>query len=204
MTRKIPEHLENPVDNIIYKNINSISKLARKFKLTPNMITTLSAIFGFAAIYFILKDKFIVGAVLYFISYYFDCLDGFYARKYDMVTKFGDYYDHIKDILIFGALIYVLLKKKLYPGFIFVVPIILLTIAHFGCQELYYNKNESGSLSMTKFFCPCKADKSNLEAVLRCTRWLGSGTLILLFCIYLASYEFSEKEKEKKKKNLKV
>jgi phosphatidylglycerophosphate synthase len=200
MTRKIPEHLENPVDNLIYKNMNSISKLAREFKLTPNMITTLSAIFGFVAIYFILKDKFIIGAVLYFISYYFDCLDGFYARKYDMVTKFGDYYDHIKDVFIFGALIYVLLKKKLYTGFIFVVPIILLTIAHFGCQELYYNKNESGSLNITKYFCPCKNDKSNLEEVLRCTRWLGSGTLILLFCIYLASYEFSEKNQNKNTK----
>ena len=34
------------------------------------------------------------------LSYFFDCMDGNFARTYKMQTKFGDYYDHIKDVII--------------------------------------------------------------------------------------------------------
>ena len=118
MVRKIPENLENPIDNLIYKDIDKVSSIFKKYNFTPNMLTTISAFFGFLSIYAICKDKFLSGGILYFISYYFDCLDGYYARKYDMVTKFGDYYDHISDtvkiITIICTLYYIDSGKLLF------------------------------------------------------------------------------------------
>ena len=47
-----------------------------------------------------LAFNYIISAILYLTRYIFDCIDGFYARKYNMTTVFGDWYDHISDILI--------------------------------------------------------------------------------------------------------
>ena len=33
-----------------------------------------------------------------FVGYFFDCMDGHFARKYNMVTEFGDMYDYITDL----------------------------------------------------------------------------------------------------------
>ena len=40
----------------------------------------------------------------------YDVLDGNYAKKYKMVTKFGDLYDHIKDISVNILLVFVFYK----------------------------------------------------------------------------------------------
>jgi phosphatidylglycerophosphate synthase len=192
--RKIPEHIENPIDNIIYQSIDSSAILFRKMNFTPNMITTISTLFGVLSIYSLYKDKFALAGILYFISYYFDCLDGYYARKYDMVSKLGDYYDHVKDIAIFSGIIIMLFKKRIFPGLIFFIPIVILTFIHFGCQEIYYNKNESDSLKFTTYFCPVKNDKNKLEKMMKFTRYFGSGTLVLLFCIYLIILEKCKKQ----------
>jgi len=193
--RKIPEEFENPIDNLIYKSVDDCCIYLKKLNFTPNMITTLSAIFGLLSIYFICQEKFILGGGLYFISYYFDCVDGYYARKYDMVTEFGDWYDHAKDVLVFAGIVWVLIYKKLYSGLIFLVPILLLTFIHFGCQEIYYDKGESKTLnftkSFTKYFCRINIDnKESISHMMQTTKYFGCGTLILLFSVYIASYQF--------------
>lgn len=190
--RKIPEHIENPVDNLIYSSVDGLCKTLKKFNFTPNMITTLSAFFGLLSIYLICKEKFLLGGIMYFISYYFDCVDGYYARKYDMVTKFGDYYDHVKDVVVFIGIVWVLIYKRLYSGIFFLIPVVLLMLSHFGCQEIYYGKeDESTSLKMLQKMCPAERGE-NLEKVMRFTRWFGCGTFALLFSIYVASYQFSK------------
>ena len=47
---------------------------------------------------FFLKNKTKV-SMFYLDS--FDVLDGNYARNYKMVTQFGDYFDHIKDLIVY-------------------------------------------------------------------------------------------------------
>jgi len=46
------------------------------------------------------ENQFALSAFSYLISYMFDCWDGYYARKYNMESKFGDYYDHVSDMFI--------------------------------------------------------------------------------------------------------
>ena len=54
---------------------------------------------GFSSAYFIYTHQFLLSAALFIFAYIFDCLDGYVARTYNMVTKFGDYYDHVTDVL---------------------------------------------------------------------------------------------------------
>lgn len=189
--RKIPEHLESPVDNLIYSTIDEVSELFYKWRWSPNMITTLSSFFGLLSVYLLYIDKFILAGIMYFISYYFDCLDGYYARKYNMVTEFGDYYDHFKDVSVFILLGIVLFKKKLYTGLLFFIPLILIMCVHFGCQEIYYGKNESGTLNFTKNIACKFVDNKNVEKVMKFTRHFGCGTIIFLFCIYIMTRKIS-------------
>ena len=108
---KVGIEYENPIDNMCYDLAKSMLPYFRSMNFTPNGITTLSLLFGLAAICFLYNKQFIPFAIMYIISHFFDCLDGAYARKYDMVTDFGDWYDHITDWLVYSTIIYILYKK---------------------------------------------------------------------------------------------
>ena len=110
MSRKIPEKLDDNIDNIIIKYGRTLYPTFRKLNFTANDITTLSLISGFISVYFLYKKRYILSSIMYFVSYIFDCLDGNYARTYKLVSKFGDYYDHMKDLII-GIMIYYLLHN---------------------------------------------------------------------------------------------
>lgn len=194
MERKVPENLENPVDNLIYQDMDKVANFFKENNFTPNMLTSVSAFFGLLSIYSICKNRFMIAGILYFISYYFDCLDGYFARKYDMVTKFGDYYDHVKDILVFSGLVFVLFYKRLHIGLLFIIPFFFLMLVQFGCQEIYYNKDESDTLDFTRHLCPTE-DKEELEKIMKYTRYFGCGTVIVMFCLYLISLQFIKTQK---------
>ena len=97
--RKIPEKYENPIDNLLIEVCESSSEFAYNNGFTPNMITTLSNISCIITLIFLLKLKFYIAALFFLISYYFDCMDGYIARKYNQTSPLGDYYDHISDII---------------------------------------------------------------------------------------------------------
>ena len=124
---------------------------------------------------------------MYMISYYFDCMDDFFARKYKMYSKFGDLYDHIADIFKFSSISYILFTIN-YNKFIVYSPIVfilsILFNIHLGYQELYYDKDE------IKNICPIK-DKNNkdeISNILKYTRWFGCGTFNLIFSIIIYYY----------------
>ncbi len=183
--RKLPLHLECPIDNFIYKMVEPASRIFKKLNFTPNYITTISAIFGIISIYFLYNHNIPIFILFYLLSYFFDCVDGYYARKYNQVTVFGDYYDHIKDISI-NLIVFVILfyqmyqtKSKISCG-LFIV-IILLAFTHMGCQECYFKSNSSPSLGILNKLCPgCKYTSSNS---LKYTRHFGFGTLMLFVSI---------------------
>ena len=142
--RKIQKCHENPLDNILIGISDSLCPLFKKLGFTPNGITTLSLIFGLAAVYALYKGKVWGFAILYFISYFFDNMDGHYARKYGMTSKFGDYYDHIKDIVVVLVLLGVLITRNrcsrkvwITAGAILAVAFVLMS-AQLGCQEKIY------------------------------------------------------------------
>jgi len=142
--RKIPPEMEHPIDNI---NINigaSLSPYFKNLNFTPNTLTTISLITGLLSVYCYTQQNYIYSAILYYISYMFDCWDGYYARRYKMISKFGDKYDHIKDIVV-GLLIFWVLYKnyrkldnwQAYLPFGIIILTFISTV-HLGCQEKYY------------------------------------------------------------------
>jgi len=198
--RKLPDEYENPFDVLLYKLSDYLCPFAKSLGLTPNWITTLSNIFCIITVILLLKSYYIFAILTFLISYFFDCMDGHMARKYKMFSKYGDMYDHVSDIiksiLIFCTLIYIDYKK-----FIIVLPIIIIALIgcniQTGCQELYYDKNESPTLDICKNLCPVK-NKNNIELLLNTlhyTRFLGPGTLIITTCLIFLYYKFDKVKK---------
>lgn len=184
--RKIKKCHENPLDNILINISDHLCPFFKKLGFTPNGITTLSLLFGLVSIFCLYKGWIWSFAILYFISYFFDNMDGHYARKYNMTSKFGDYYDHLKDIIVVIALIVVLIirnrcsrKVWIISGIVVGIAFILMT-AQLGCQEKIYKKtddpnDESPSLSFTTNFCPFDPYEG-----CKYLKWFGCGTFILI------------------------
>lgn len=176
--KKIPDSQDNPIDVLNIKLCEKVCPFFKTLRFTPNGITTLSLIFGLVSIYFIWNYNWIGFGISYYISYFFDCLDGHYARKYKMVSKGGDLYDHIKDITVILLLIAtVIYRYKIIPGkkviiiVTLTVVMTLLMMAQLGCQEKLYPKSESNSISLTKKLCIGDANKT-----IYITKWFGCGT----------------------------
>lgn len=143
-------YLTYPVIDWFYQN-----------NFTPNIITTLSFISQLISINYLLKFQPMTFSFFYFLGYYFDCIDGPMARKYNMVTLFGDWYDHITDMICFSWIIYILINQYslLEHNFICIILLVYLLglIGYVGSQEKIYNKNNkdkqiSYSLYFTTFF----------------------------------------------------
>lgn len=105
---------------------------------TPNDLTTFGVGTSALALYFMYTGNFHGVLPFALLRWYFDYADGILARKYDQVTVFGDWYDHMND-LVFVTTIFIifLLKSKAYP---FVSAGLFLTFLGFnmiqtGCIE---------------------------------------------------------------------
>jgi len=120
-------------------------------------------------------------------------MDGYFARIYNMRSKFGSYYDVITDTLI-GLLFFylIIINKKIIKLklinikfliiFIFTT-LYLLFVYHFSCQEKYTkntNKiNVSEGLFMLKYI------NCNDVSIMKYTRYFGTGFLsIFLFLLF--------------------
>jgi cardiolipin synthase len=181
MVRKIKKEYENPIDNILYDLCEIISPTFYKFGFVPNTITFLSFITTLVSLNYYNFEQNIQGSIFLIISYFFDCLDGYFARKYNMISKFGDYLDHGTDFFLALGLIYMFYKKNSYDIFkqkMIILSILgLLSLIHLGCQEKIYDKNDSFTLSFTKLFSP---SKKNCFKLIKYTRYFGLGTMILV------------------------
>jgi phosphatidylglycerophosphate synthase len=188
MVNKLSDKYECPFDIYLLKFIDTHLHIYHELGLTPNIITTFSIKLGLLSAYQIIKNRFNTAALLMLCSYYFDCVDGKLARKYNMVTKFGDMYDHIGDLLKVFAIMYALFyttkklnsKQFIYIGIILILA--LLQFIHLGYQETIYINEESGFLNMCKnlvFF-----DKTP-EKSISYTRYFGCGTWMLCFALLI-------------------
>ena len=189
--RKINPNHEDPIDNLLIMICNKVNKFFFKLNFTPNMITTLSLIIQFIGIYYIYNKQYKLGAILYFIGYFFDCLDGNYARTYNMTSPFGDLYDHITDIttLVLLLICIMLLKIKRKTKIVFFVIFCifgLLVGVHIGCQEKMKpdtKNNQSKSLEFTKLLC---TNKNNIIY----TRYFGTATINVFIFLYIFNLKY--------------
>lgn len=200
--KKISNELDNPIDNVLIEISDRLSPLFKSLNHTPNMITTYSLITGLISCYFLNKRDVLLFSVFYMISYFFDCFDGHFARKYDMSTKLGDFYDHSKDAFIFFLILYITIKNSrkriTLPIILIVILFSVLATVHMSCQELncddkFKDKNNN-FLLVPLFLC---RNKDNIKW----TRFFGIGTYTIFF-ISIISYvnrEIKDEKDENKK-----
>lgn len=180
--KKIPDHLDNPIDNFLIHISEKLCPIFKSTNHTPNMITTYSLITGLLSCYFLNKKNLLLFSVFYMISYFFDCFDGHFARKYDMITDFGDMYDHIKDMFIFFLIFMITLKNSRkninLPIIISIFLFLFLAVFHLSCQE--NNCDDKFKNKSNGFLYTCQTLCSNKDNI-KWSRYFGSGTFILFY-----------------------
>jgi phosphatidylglycerophosphate synthase len=186
--RKIPRELENPFDNILIDFSERLNPFLRRYGVTPNMLTSLALCTGVCAACVIWKGMFVLGATLSLVSYMFDTLDGNMARMFDMVTAFGDLFDHGSDVIKYILLYVAIYVNKFIPTWytwvFFTVTAFCwsLTAIHIGCQEVAYGQTTVDSLSGFKMLCPKKT-------MIHYTKYVGIGTWIIVLLMMLCIAE---------------
>lgn len=180
---KIPLKFENPIDTFLIKINQLLNPIWYSLNFTPNTLTTISLILAILSIYCLYKKKYTIGAFLYFVAYYFDCADGNYARTYKMQSKFGDYYDHISDIIKIILLFYYIyntndISKKNKIRFLIIFGLIgLMNGLQVGCQQKIYKEKEAVLNFFTRFCI-----NTNM---IKFTRYFGVGTLQLFLFLFI-------------------
>ena len=84
--------------------------------ITPNQISWLSLAINIGGGYFLLIEKFQIAALLFFLSYIFDCADGQLALLKNSASTYGLYLDllldALKEIITFTILIVIFLNTQ--------------------------------------------------------------------------------------------
>jgi hypothetical protein len=193
--RKIPAEFENPFDSLLLELCDKVKGTFKKYNFTPNHITTISLIVTILAGLLLYNTQYYIASFLIIVGYFFDCLDGHYARSYKMETKFGDYYDHFGDLfkLVFlYCIFYIMDKNKFWKIFIILLIFGFLALVHIGCQEIYYSVNNNieteDTLKFNKFLCPIKNNK--FEKIFSITKYIGGGTFYLVLALVPIYYKF--------------
>ena len=185
--RKINRNIDNFIDNIFIDISNLLCPLLNYLNFTPNMITGINIICSIICLYNLYIKDYKLGIIFLILTYLFDVLDGFYARKYKMETYFGDLLDHYTDYIFYIVLFYLLLfripfKNKNY----FIIILLFLsinTILHLSCGEYYNNASIKVNTQLSKliYFCPNKK-------YIHYTKYGGGGSFILFIIISLLFY----------------
>lgn len=194
-SRKLPEKYENPIDNILINIAEKLNPVFYRLGFNPNGITTLSLITGLLFNYYYYIGNYKMSAFMMSLSYFFDCMDGNFARTYNMQTKFGDYYDHIKDVtvmLVFAAIL--LLYKDIptkYKIFGIVVAVIMTfgVMMHVGCTEKYVKDKKKKGIQESGFLSNFKGTCDKIDRI-KYVRYFGCGTFNAFIIAFVLAHKF--------------
>lgn len=106
-------------------------------KNIPNILTILRFIFIPIILYFIFTGNYILGIVFFTISGVTDVLDGFIARKFNLISNFGKLMDPLADKLTQICILASLVKVDIIPFWILVIVILKEFIMVIGASFLY-------------------------------------------------------------------
>lgn len=106
-------------------------------KHIPNILTILRFIFIPIILYFIFTGNYVLGIVFFTISGITDVLDGFIARKFNLVSNFGKLMDPLADKLTQISVLACLVKVNIIPFWILVIVILKELLMVVGASFLY-------------------------------------------------------------------
>jgi hypothetical protein len=190
---KLPINLDNPYDSLMRYFGDKSLPILKSLHFTPNILTLIGGIFMISSITCILKYKFGYAALFYAIAYWFDCVDGQYARNYGLTSKDGEQFDHFLDIvrnILTCISIYIIkipTSKKLIFAALYIISTLTNVYASNCIQNYYYSHTKTDDKYHMKDqmkFC-----RQQPTQKLQYVRYFGSGTkilVIILFLLYLS------------------
>ena len=151
---------------------------------TPNVITTYSFAFALLAAAALARGNRATFVGCFVLAYLFDCIDGQFARRYDMASVLGDLYDHTTDVLgylIFFGIAWARYRDRIGTADLAVfAALVLMMSVHFGCQQRWaaHRAPTAESLDITKPLC-------RDPAWIIWTRFFSPATMQLAVMVYL-------------------
>ena len=109
-------------------------------KHVPNILTIVRFFLIPFILVFILKDMYIVSAIFLVISGITDVLDGFIARKYNLISNFGKLMDPLADKATQITTLIALTGKGLIPLWIIII-VLIKEVAMVAGASFLYGKN---------------------------------------------------------------
>lgn len=121
--------------------IAPLTEFFAKIHVTPNQVTILSFIIALGAIYLYFTGRLFIGALIWHLSFIFDCVDGCLARKLKKTSDFGAKLDHtlhkVKKAFAIIAIIYA--THTQYN----LVIMISMVILHYLLHRVRYGENRA-------------------------------------------------------------
>ena len=129
-----------------------------KIGFSPNKLTGLGLLSSLLCLYYMYHKNSKRAIIFLVLRCYFDYADGLLARKFGKVTKFGDYFDHIVDMVfglgVFGILYF---KSKTRKNLCILAVFFSLFLIQMGCVEHEYYKHvkskEETTISKLRHVC---------------------------------------------------
>lgn len=107
------------------KKMNIPNKITvSRILLIPVFVIIMLVDFGWGNMTFLGADlpvRHFVGALIFIFASATDWVDGFYARKYNLVTNFGKFLDPLADKLLVSAALILLVELEFAPSWIVIV-----------------------------------------------------------------------------------
>ena len=189
--KKIPAELDCPFDDWMVDISSPFFDTWGQLGITANYLTIIGGIIQLIACFFLAKRYGLLAGFLWLFGYYFDAIDGCYARYHHLASAYGDILDHGKDWLCTIILFIVIIKYYKWRTFdtIFWALLVIMVGLFTGAQEQYIHtmKNSDISLMLKPVFWVF--DLLNLDPVTQLKtwlRWFGPGNINIAVSIYLA------------------
>ena len=189
---KTNNEYEGPIDIFLYEQCELVSEFFYNTGHNPNIITTYSFICGLLSVYYYYHKNINYFLIFICLSVFFDALDGYFARKYNMKSDFGEYYDSITDGLVVILLLYVAYNKyynNIKPWMVYSL-VIMLLLMHYelSCQEkIINNQNPTTHKEIVRQNCPNMIVDNNLNttSLWKFIRLFSPATFYVFFILLL-------------------
>ena len=189
-------YTDSPIEQIFLRISEKIGNKLREIKTEPNNITTVGLLATLLGIYCLFEGSIFLCILFSLIGQFCDTLDGYYAKKDNMETTLGHYYDHISDgIKLLGILYAIHLRFSYKISDIHVN--LLLLICFFSNINLAIkirlknlsNEKYDKCLEPWNIFGSLLGNRNNLIQISLISRFFDETSILLyiLFFIYYIS-----------------
>lgn len=181
----------------LYRAFDKIDPSLYSAGVTANHITIASALCGVGSLVAFWKEWYGTSGTLFTLSQILDAHDGYYARKYNMVSNMGDILDHGSDVFVGVGLLWVLWatrhrfspKEQLLVA-VWYIAFIGIAWIQMSCSEKMYRKQEGSTYNetvLTSLTSTVGTQICNVyqKSAARNVNILSMSMAFLLICLYL-------------------